>query len=551
MTIVSDKTTRKFIYEYLKALNCPRSLTVWLLYERGEHKALSELVWDPHAYNDSGDARDSLAASKFLSKAKFLKTGNDLKEIALSKFLESERKCRETNVYLRSKLIKPKTSAALLSASYKISKILGDFDPHEFIDSCGFGPGATTSIKKVLATAPRKFQFETGITEGAYDFVKDWFNVAYPLWEPQFRTISGSKIVTVPKDAKNDRVIAIEPGLNLWFQKGIGATIRKRLKRTGVDLNTQDHNAERSRIASKFNHLATVDFSAASDTISYQLVMELLPRDWFLVLKAFRSSFANVKKEEIMLEKFSSMGNGFTFELESLIFYVLAVISCENVGVSGSVSVFGDDVILPTEAFEDYAEIVEDVGFTINKTKSYSTSYYRESCGAHYWDGMDIKPIFQKEAIDGKDEILKAANAVRRLAHRRQYTGCDSRLRRCWVFLSALLGKTFPRISEGYGEAGLVVNYAETRDIQPAKHGYEGYLVRALVHRPATTYVDHRGLLLAKLKSLGNSTYIGALNPLDITELGSVGNQVPMPLRTKQSLKRLLVPRWYDLGPWN
>lgn len=194
---------------------------------------------------------------------------------------------------------------------------------------------------------------------------------------------------------------------------------------------------------------------------------------------------------------------------------------------------------------------MSDVGFTLNTEKSYSTSYYRESCGEHYWDGVDIKPIFLKEIIDGKGEILKVANSVRRSAFRRRVNGCDRRFRRCWVFLSALLGKSFPRISEGYGEAGLVVNYDETCDIQPAKHGYEGFLVPALIHRPVTTYVENRGLLLSKLKSLGNSNVIEALNPLDITELGCIGNQIPIPMKTKQHLKLLLVPRWFDLGAWS
>lgn len=325
MTQVRNETTRKFIYEYLLALDHPRALTVWLLYSENQHDQLSQLTWDPHCYNNLADARDSLAATKLLSKATFLNTSFSKEEVALKKYEVAEATCARTNVYLRSTSIKSETSAALLSASFKIANILGPFNSEEFIDSCGFGPGASTLIKRSNATHPNKFQFETGITDVAHDFVKSWFCIAYPLWEVSFTSQIGSKIVTVPKDSKGNRVIAIEPGLNLWFQKGIGSMIRKRLLRAGIDLNSQRINANWSRIASKYSYLATVDFSSASDTICWQVIEELLPHDWFCILKTFRSSFSTLNGVTKRISKFSSMGNGFTFELESLIFYVLAV----------------------------------------------------------------------------------------------------------------------------------------------------------------------------------------------------------------------------------
>ena len=39
--------------------------------------------------------------------------------------------------------------------------------------------------------------------------------------------VAGNKIVTVPKNYKTERTIAIEPLLNSVLQKGIGAVIRK------------------------------------------------------------------------------------------------------------------------------------------------------------------------------------------------------------------------------------------------------------------------------------------------------------------------------------
>jgi hypothetical protein len=289
----------------------------------------------------------------------------------------------------------------------------------------------------------------------------------------------------------------------------------------------------------------------ASDTISSKLIEEVLPRDWYFLLNTFRSKFAAVDKEFIKLEKFSSMGNGFTFELESLIFFVFAQVACDECDVESHVSVFGDDVIIPVSTYDTYCSIVDSVGFTVNKDKSYFCSYYRESCGAHYWGGSCIKPIFLKEELYEEDSILKAANAVRRFAHRRCDSGCDRNLRRCWVFLASLLGSKVPRIGEGYGEAGLVVNYNEL-SIPPklARHGLEGYLVRIWAFMPMFRFYDHRGLLLFKLKTLGCNRYNYRFNPLDITDAGSVGNEIPMPQQTKKIFTEILVPQWTDLGPW-
>jgi hypothetical protein len=50
---------------------------------------------------------------------------------------------------------------------------------------------------------------------------------------------NSSKVRVVPKNAKTDRTICIEPDLNIFVQLGIGAVIRERLKAYGLDLNTQ------------------------------------------------------------------------------------------------------------------------------------------------------------------------------------------------------------------------------------------------------------------------------------------------------------------------
>lgn len=541
-----------YIKNFYESLDCPRALTCWLLYVHNEHSQLVKLEFDPLHYEGIDLAQDSLAATKFLSKATFLNTNIDVKKVALDGFFAAEQVCVETNKRIRGSRFKnPRTSDVLLGMSFKISNILGSFDADDFIDSCNWGPGSTTLLRRAESTHPKKFSVERKITAKAYDFVKPWFHVAYPLWDMTFEIDGCSKIVTVPKNAKTDRVIAIEPGINLWFQKGIGSMIRRRLLRSGVNLNDQTINQQRSRIGSKFNQLATVDFSAASDTIAFAIVEEVLPSNWFALLDSFRTPSGLVDKKVHHFAKFSSMGNGFTFELESLLFYAMAVACCDCLGVDTSgISVFGDDVILPVEACDLFYSVSADLGFTVNASKSYSSTPYRESCGSHYWNGFPIKPIFHKEIFDGQQSVIKSCNLLRNFARSHNIYGCDSRFRRSWQLLADYLGPKCPRIPSGLGDLGIVENFDDSSGHwERPKHGYEGYFVRVFAVQAVNHEVYDKGLLLSKLKSMGSAR--GPLNFLsDTLDRGGGGNHIPLPGRIRYARKRILIQQWNDVGPW-
>lgn len=552
MSLDTDAVTKQYVYEFCRSLNCPRALTVWLLFKYEEHDQLVSLEVNPLDYDrEIGSSfRDSLAATKLLSKATFLKTSFNLKEEARKTFLKAEQVCKETNRrIIRGSYSDPRTHSVILTACRKINFVLTPFSANEFVDSCDWGPGASVLVKRREATGPNKYLIDSSITSRALNFIQPWFHAAYPLWferivkERGFRTVAGNKVVTVPKNAKTDRTIAIEPGLNLWFQKGIGTMIRRRLSRVGIDLNRgQDHHGRLANLGSKTNHLATVDFSCASDTIAKELIPELVCGEWLHLLQAFRSSTGVLDTgEEFSYEKFSSMGNGYTFELESLIFWAIAAACCDILGIEGSVSTYGDDVILPAGAFDMYVSVTKDLGFEVNVKKSYSTSYYRESCGSHYYYGDNVKPIYQKEPLNDKTAVLKAANSVRRLSHRHGYFGCDKRFLRCWQFLSRILGPKVPRISEGYGDLGLVCNIDEAGPVVRARFGLEGFYVRIWAAIARREIVEHEGLLLFRLKSIGGS---------DTSTSLAFGNEVPLPLRTNHSRTRMLVHRWVDLGDW-
>lgn len=213
------------------------------------------------------------------------------------------------------------------------------------------------------------------------------------------KIVRGSRFGQVPKNAKTNRPIDIEPLGNSILQKGYGVTIRNRLARAGNCIRKgQARHAKLAREASITKKLATVDKKGASDSISSLLVMALLPPDWFDALDRARSPYHLIDGNWEELCKFSAMGNGFTFELETLIFLALARATCQYLGLDTTeVSVYGDDVILPSEAYELYVKVCTSVGFSINQEKTfYGDDHFRESCGADWFDGVDVRVAYMR-----------------------------------------------------------------------------------------------------------------------------------------------------------
>lgn len=245
------------------------------------------------------------------------------------------------------------------------------------------------------------------------------FDVVGPcsLLPSEFVACNSMRVVTVPKNMFTDRTIGVEPTANTYLQQGVGRFFKTCLFRHGIDLTDQGWNQTLAKCAQGLG-LATVDLSMASDTVAYWLVGELLPPAWFQFLCDLRSEYAVMqgesgKKVVIPLEKFSSMGNAFTFELESLIFYALAFAVCIEVGVPTTfLSVFGDDIILPAEAYEKLRTTFQVLGFQVNSEKSYHKGRFFESCGVHAFDGYDVTPIYQKELLFGLPELVRCHNRV-------------------------------------------------------------------------------------------------------------------------------------------
>lgn len=403
-------------------------------------------------------------AQEFLRKADFLDTTFDKAAVARSGFLACESQCFHANRHLDQFLTQPVLDTAVKRSFYEIvlkaktfiQRTLGSI-PTTLNGK--FGPGAVyesevwrhrktmTHYDKLRNTPCASHKVSEAMVDHlvwstAFSFA--WADACPNRLLPR---VNGNRFTTVPKDATKDRGIAIEPSLNVLGQLAVGGHIKTRLKRVGLDLRGVDEDLRANEIrmnpnfarfglswdrpwkgqqlhremaceASKTGSHSTIDLSNASDTICLNLVKLLLPDVWYDLLFELRSPMTRFsptgeKKDQrwYLLEKFSSMGNGFTFELETLIFAALAHAVGANVGVD--TFVYGDDIIIPTEFSADLLAVLRYSGLTPNGTKTFTTGAFRESCGGDFFFGHDVRPFYIKESPSAAEDWITIANNLR------------------------------------------------------------------------------------------------------------------------------------------
>lgn len=227
--------------------------------------------------------------------------------------------------------------------------------------------------------------------------------------------VNNNKITFVPKTAITHRAIAIEPLLNGYLQKGIDLVMRKRLQRVGVDLSNQQRNQQFAQIGSVDGSCGyvTIDLSSASDTLATEVVRYLLPPSWFDLLNACRSHEGELpNKLGIRYEKFCSMGNGFCFPLESLIFASAVSAAGGKLGVDSLV--YGDDIITTPAVSHELLRNLDLLGFKVNKRKTFLAGPFRESCGGDWFKGEDVRPFTLDYKFDSLESVFKTLNLTRR-----------------------------------------------------------------------------------------------------------------------------------------
>jgi hypothetical protein len=354
----------------------------------------------------------------------FFKKNEDLSDVtrclhnAVSSFHKSETVCKVANrrldwYYGKRDRLDPDLASHLARMEREIAFLLGD--TKEFLDSVPHvvraTSGATSTASRRNSLPYMKVRTEgLSCTQGALPWAAS-LSRFYGYDDVSPVITSCNRIEFVTKNYKTHRTIACEPEGNLPFQLCFDHYVKGRLLKWGVDLRSQVRNQDLALQGSLDGSLATVDLKSASDRLPYNTVAWMLPVPWFRLVDSLRSpegEFTDRTSRDDMsftvrYAKFSSMGNGATFVLETLVFAA----ACRAVGSKGF-SVYGDDIVIETDLVGPLLRLLKFLGFTPNQEKTYCSGPFRESCGTNWFEGVDVTPFYIHSLAGG---------GVRNLAH--------------------------------------------------------------------------------------------------------------------------------------
>lgn len=369
----------------------------------------------PDALHDRETRRCLMQIQAFFKKASIFSDPNVCKPAALNTFLVSERKCRIVNkrldfYYLHADRLNSRLRRNIETMENWIASVLGPFEDFQgaIPEYVRFTSGATSSTSRRDSLPFRKVKEQGTTTPGLVPYCEA-LGKYYGQNDLSVIPSNVNRVEFVPKSWKTDRTIACEPEWALPLQLAFDSYVKRRLRKRGIDLSDQTRNQRLAYEGSVSNNYSTIDLSAASDTVSYNTVAWLLPRPWFLYLARARSSFGRVSLngDYIKYAKFSSMGNGATFCLETLIF----ASACYAVG-SRTFSVYGDDIIIEPKHVPDLLALLAFLGFSVNREKSHIDGPFKESCGVNYFDGIDITPFYIRDLKESKPLLCHLVNGL-------------------------------------------------------------------------------------------------------------------------------------------
>jgi hypothetical protein len=273
--------------------------------------------------------------------------------------------------------------------------------------------------------------------------------------------------LNVPKTNVIDRGICKQPSGNMALQLSTHCVLRDLLLRHW-DCRLADQQEKNRQLAflgslgvvhgmRRSWAFCTLDLSEASN-FPFVLIRLLFPTVWVKWLAVLRSSHIIVDGVKYRKYMCSTMGNGFTFSLMTLLLstiveslyelanlpqydtfeslhycdkpssHVAAVVdmlaidpeflgSASDVKTSTRVghvktwAVYGDDIIVDRQVYEPLIKVLSALGFIVNEKKSFSTGLFRESCGGDFHDGYNVRPVFC-ETLQNDTEIFSVYNRL-------------------------------------------------------------------------------------------------------------------------------------------
>jgi len=323
------------------------------------------------------------------------------------------------------------------------------------------------------------------------------------------------KVISVPKTQKTPRLIAKEPTCMQYMQQAVSMRLTDLLEsdpiaREMIGFTDQVPNQILAAEGSLTGDLATLDLSEASDRVSWRLVSEdmWVPSSPFMeALDATRSRRADVPGHGVhTLTKFASMGSALTFPIEAMVF-----LTCVFIGIgraldrpvtretlasfSGSVRVYGDDIVVPTDFATAVIEVLETLGFKVNDRKSFWTGRFRESCGAEFYAGEDVSITRVRREFPRSRHDAEEVVSMVSLRNQLYFAG----LWKSAMYLDGLLEdalKHYPTVlpeSPAVGRHSVLGYQADRESVQLHCPLVKGYVVKS---RPPLSPIAEEGALL-------------------------------------------------------
>jgi len=392
----------------------------------------------------------------------FYKLETDYHPKLVSRFLEN---FKSTDDGLPSEGDLPKSLTLL--ASQFIEEALAGIDLKSIVP--GHGPGAVATRESGFEkyTFKRKYaSLHSLFPYYSYFMVGNGKELADRLgWYKGLQGLDPiARVVLVPKDSRGPRLISCEPLEIQWVQQGVRRNLydhveKHRLTRGYVNFDDQTVNQNLALSGSINGLWATIDLKDASDRVSMSLVRSLFPDEVLEVLEATRSVKTELPSGEIVtLKKFAPMGSALCFPVEALVFWAIAQAAIHafprgRYYTLANVYVYGDDIVVPVQHVDVVCEALESCGLKVNREKSYSKGFFRESCGVDAWHGCDITPVRVKHFNVGSRNSYRDADLCANMSavinglFRRGYWRASSYMVELWEEL-------FGRLPYGTSQSG-------------------------------------------------------------------------------------------------
>jgi len=367
---------------------------------------------------------------KFVGESPFTHPLGQREEAALAEFVRCNTRCTEVRDYSACPSI---VHAREILLDFLQGTGLDQLMFSELADTLTHGPGSSVGVK--FTDFVRKTSFST--LTGTDRFVLTLYRhlaARFNLWgraEARRSELFGERVEEhsllgfAPKAFDRERVRMTESSANMALQLALAGRLNDGLRRYfGISPETEpDNNRFMAYLGScdgSYTDYCTIDLKSASDLISEDLVRFLFRGTALLdVMDRIRSKTTKLPDGSVVrLKMWSTMGNGFTFPLQTLIFTALVIASYVATGTRvrdkhgvRRFGVHGDDMVVVKRAFLHVVETLTACGFEVNTDKSFSDGAFRESCGTDWYRGTNVRGVYIKR-LQCRAEVVSAINRL-------------------------------------------------------------------------------------------------------------------------------------------